>query len=81
VATGAVIAALVDLTRLSVYIPHFSASGLAAHWRLVALAVLAAFLGAYLGARLVKKVTMRAVQLTVTVMLCLVAVALGSGLI
>jgi uncharacterized protein len=81
VASGAVIAAIVDITRLAVYLPHFTSAGLAEQWRLVALAVLAAFLGAFIGARLVKKVTMRSVQLLVTIMLCLVSLALGAGLI
>ncbi|MBI5743609.1 MAG: sulfite exporter TauE/SafE family protein [Elusimicrobia bacterium] len=81
IATGAVIAALVDVTRITVYIPHFKASVLGGHWPLVVLAVASAFLGAFLGSRLVKKVTMRAVQLTVAVMLCAVALGLGLGLI
>ena len=81
IATGAVIAALVDVTRITVYIPHFKASVLGDHWLLVVLAVVSAFFGAFLGSRLVKKVTMRAVQLTVAVMLCAVALGLGLGLI
>lgn len=81
IATGAVIAALVDVTRITVYLPHFKASVLGEHWLVMALAVLSAFLGAFIGSRLVKKVTMRAVQLTVAVMLCAVAMGLGLGLI
>jgi uncharacterized membrane protein YfcA len=42
---------------------------------------LAAFLGAFIGKRMLKKVTMRGIQVTVGVMLLLLAVALGMGLV
>jgi hypothetical protein len=48
---------------------------------LLTAAVLAAFSGAWLGNRLLKKVTLRMVQLLVAGMLLVIAVALGSGLI
>ena len=81
IGTGVVIAALVDLTRLSVYGSHFASAGLQQHWPLLATATVAAFLGAFVGSRLMKKVTMRAVQLLVAVMLVGIAVLLGAGVI
>jgi hypothetical protein len=42
---------------------------------------LSAFIGAWLGNRLLKKVTLRMVQLLVAAMLLAIAGALGSGLI
>lgn len=81
IATGVVIAALVDFVRVPVYAVHFSAADLRASGMLLFVAVLAAFLGAFIGNRLVKKVTMRAVQIIVAVMLFSIAIGLGAGLI
>ncbi len=81
IATGVVIACMIDATRLSVYTRHFYRAGLAANGGLLALACLSAFAGAFLGARLVGKVTMRTVQCVVAVMLALIAIGLGTGLL
>jgi len=48
---------------------------------MLAIATLAAFLGALIGSRLVKKVTLRTVQLLVAVMLVSIGVLLGLGII
>jgi len=48
---------------------------------LIAVAVLSACGGAWLGNQLLTKVTLRSVQILVTVMLLAIAAALGSGLI
>ena len=50
-------------------------------WWLVAAATLSAFAGAFLGTRLITKVTMRQVQVTVAAMLALAALGLASGLV
>jgi len=81
IATGVVIAVLVDLTRLSVYTRHMAAVGLGAHWTLILTATLAAFAGAFIGSRLIKKVTLRSVQIIVGIMLVFIGVLLGGGLI
>jgi len=81
IATGVVIACLVDVTRLFVYAAHFSAAGLRAHGGLLAAATLTAFLGAWLGNRLMRKVTLRAVQRIVAALLFVIAAALGAGFI
>lgn len=79
IGTGIVLSLLVDIPRIFLYgrnLPLLrSGSGL-----LVA-AVLAAFAGALLGNLLVKKVTLRLIQVLVAVMLFGIAVALGCGLI
>lgn len=80
-ATGISVACLVDLTRLSVYAGHFSAAGLRENLGLVAAATAAAFAGAFAGARLMQKVTLRAVKLTVAAMLMLIAVLLAVGVV
>jgi hypothetical protein len=47
---------------------------------LVLAATLAAFVGSFIGTRLMKKVTLRAVQVIVGVMLMVVGVGIASGL-
>jgi uncharacterized protein len=81
IATGVVIACLVDFTRISVYGSHFYTAGGFENLPLLVAATASAFLGAFVGSRLLKKVTMRAIQLIVSVMLLGIALALGSGLI
>jgi uncharacterized membrane protein YfcA len=81
IATGVVIACLVDLARLGVYLKHFLHAGLSENKRIVIFATLAAFLGAYLGNHFLKKVTFKTVHALVTLGLFLIALALGGGVI
>ncbi len=84
VGTGTVSAVIVDVARLVVYGASFYAiqfrqidSGVGG---LVLAAIGAAFIGSFLGTRLIKKVTLRTVQLLVSAMLVLVGVGMVSGL-
>jgi len=79
VGTAVVVSTFVDLTRLSVYATRFSAAGLTDNLTLVVCATLAGIAGAYFGNRLLKKVTLKFIQVTVAVMLILISVALGAG--
>lgn len=81
IATGVVIACLIDFTRMSVYSTNFSRHFLSDNLPLLIAAVISAFSGAFIGTRLVKKVTMRSIQIIVSVMLLGIAAGLGSGLI
>ncbi len=81
IATGVVIACIVDFSRLGVYVTRFAESGLHENVALVAAATLSAFVGAFAGSRLLKKVTMESVQIVVTVMLIILSVALAVGLV
>lgn len=82
VGTGVVIACVVDLSRLMVYardLPtHLGHPGIA---RLLLPGIAAAFAGAWLGARLLKKVTLRALNLAVGTMLLILACLIGAGLV
>lgn len=80
IGTGVVIACLVDVSRISVYSSHFSLAG-GGHNLLLLAAIVAAFSGAFIGNRLVKKVTMRTIQVIVSIMLFGIAGALGTGII
>ena len=81
IATGIVIACIVDLSRLGVYFSRFSASGLEENLTLVSAATVSAFAGAFIGSKLLKKVTHELVQIIVTIMLIGISIALGLGLI
>lgn len=81
IATGVIIASLVDLTRLSVYAASFAASGLTENLTLLISATIAAITGALMGKIMLQKVTFRGIQILVTIMLVLISIALGLGII
>jgi uncharacterized protein len=81
IATGVVIASLVDFTRLSVYASRFASSGLSENLILIIAAVISAITGAFIGSKLLIKVTLRFIQMLVAVMLLLIAFSLGAGII
>lgn len=85
VGTSAACTVLVDTVRLTVYGTAFHAGGWAVLQGeaagLVLAATLAAFLGAWLGKRLLKKVTLRFVELTVAGLMVLIGGGLAAGLI
>lgn len=81
IATGVIIASLVDFSRLSVYASRFTSSNLHENLTLLISATSAAIAGAFIGNKLLKKITLHSVQVVVTIMLVLISIAMGSGLI
>lgn len=81
IATGVVVAAAIDVTRLGVYARSLSGVRAQLDWALLAAAVAAAFAGALLGNRYLRKVTMAAIQRLVAVLLIVVAVLLMVGIL
>lgn len=81
IASGVAIACLIDISRLSVYSKQILNVHNQIDFRLIIVAVLAAFIGVYFGNKLVKKVTITTIQTIVAVMLILFAVVLGFGII
>ncbi len=81
IATGVVVACMVDLTRLPVYFSRFSSAAILEQWPLLLMATLSAFVGAYLGAKFLKKVTLGFVQALTALMIIGIAVLLGLGVI
>jgi uncharacterized membrane protein YfcA len=81
IATGVVIASLVDFTRLSVYSSRFKEANLHEYLTLIIAATIAAIAGAFIGNKLLKKITLRFIQVLVAAMLFLIAIALGAGII
>lgn len=81
VATGVVLAVMVDLSRMVIYAASVSAHGDAVEWSLVIGASISAFAGAYVGAQMLKKVTLRSIQLMVSGLLIVVGAALIIGVL
>jgi len=81
IATGAAIAFLIDVSRLSVYWRLILEQKSGLDYTLVAAAVLAAFAGSVLGNRYLPKVTMSQVRNLVALLLFLVALGLITGLV
>lgn len=81
IATGVVIACLIDVSRLAVYGKQILAMGSQFNFSLVIAATLSAFIGAYVGNKLLKKITIKTLQYIVAAMLFLFAILLGAGII
>ena len=81
IATGIVIAIMVDLSRMVIYGLDISAQQKQLEWTLIAAAMLSAFTGAYFGAKLLNKVTIRFVQIIVSILLVVVSFGLISGVL
>ena len=81
IATTVVISCFVDFTRLTVYATRFTKAGLDENIILVAIATLSAITGAFIGNKLLKKITLKFIQILVAVMLIIISLALGAGMI
>lgn len=81
IATGVIIASVVDISRISVYFTRYQEVGLGENWQMLLVAILAAFLGAFFGKRLLKKVTIDFVHHLVIGMIIVLSILLGAGII
>ncbi|UJS16703.1 MAG: sulfite exporter TauE/SafE family protein [Candidatus Jettenia sp. CY-1] len=86
IGTSVVSAVIVDIARLIVYGVTFFSKNFAVLQDqigigLVTAATITAFLGSFIGSRLIKKITMRTIQIIVGVLLLLVSLAMAVGLI
>ncbi len=81
IGTGAAIAALIDISRLSIYLTGDTLGHVQANLPLVASATGAAFVGAYVGNRVLEKLTLGFLQLAVTIMFVAVGLALAGGVL
>jgi len=85
-ATQAVIASMVDLSRLSIYGSAYMSGKMTGvttpeQWSLVLCSTLFAFAGAYIGRRMLKKVTIGGLRLLAGTMLLVVGTLLATGVI
>ena len=81
IASGVVIACLIDISRLLVYSQHIISFGDKFNYTLIIAASLSAFTGAFVGNRFLKKITIVTIQYIVAVMLLVFAVLLMIGII
>ncbi len=80
IASGVVIACLVDTIRIGTYALSFDASQMN-NWTVVAVATIAAFGGAYLGKRALKKITISSIQYAVGLLMIVIAALMILGYI
>lgn len=84
VATGVIIAVMVDVSRLATYAARFRAAGIAPEGReglLVLVATLAAFTGAFVGSRWLDKLTIGLVRGVVATMMLAIGCLMVAGVI
>lgn len=81
IATGVIIACMIDVSRISVYFSNISKVKDALNFNLIIVATLSAFVGVYFGSKLVKKITINTIQKIVAFMIILFAIALGLGIV
>lgn len=81
IATGVVLAVMVDLARVPVYGLVVFRAGAPVDMGLVGMACLAAFAGSFLASRWLKKLTLRSLHLLVAALLVLVALGMVTGLL
>ncbi len=81
IATGVVIACLIDITRLSVYLPKIMNNEVQLDYKLVGLATLSAFIGVYFGSKLLQKTTITVMQNGVAALLLIYGLLLILGII
>ena len=79
--TGAVIASMIDVARISVYSRTVSSEILTNNLPLLSISTFSAFVGAYIGNKLLKKTTMESVQTIVSISLFLLAITMAAGII
>lgn len=81
IATGVIIACLVDITRLSIYSSHFINKGIENNLPAVAVALVFALLGSYYSKKIMHKVTIDFIRITVFILLIVISLGLITGLI
>ncbi len=81
IATGVVIACIVDVARLSIYSSNLSMNRSSLPIMQVVMACIFAFAGAYIGNKLIKKVTLKAIQAIVSIALLIFSACLFLGIL
>lgn len=80
IATGVVLAVMVDLSRMTIYGWDAAITQKTIDWEIVIVATISAFIGSFFGSRLIKKVTIHSIQLMVSGLLIFVALGLITGI-
>ncbi|NDK08823.1 TSUP family transporter [Candidatus Gracilibacteria bacterium] len=80
IATGVVIAVMIDITRIPIYLTNFKILD-TQNLQLIVLTTISAFLGSFIGSKLLKKVTIRFIQILVSMMLVMMGILIALGII
>lgn len=81
VATGVMLAVMVDMSRLLIYGWHITGRQQGQDWTLITAATLSAFIGAYFGKKMLHKLTIKSVQNVVSGLLVIISLGLISGIL
>jgi len=81
IATGVIIASVVDISRISIYFTKYTQFDFENNALLLLAAVGSAFTGAILGKQLLKKVTIQQVNTVVSILLIILSLLMGLGII
>jgi len=81
IATGVVIACMIDVSRLAIYSKGIMAVSSQLNYNLLVAATLSAFTGAYLGNKFLKKITIQTLQYIVAFMLIVFSILLAFGIV
>ncbi len=81
VATGVMLAVMVDMSRMLIYGWEMAGQHRSIEWPLVIAASVSAFVGAYFGSKLLKKITISSIQIVVSTLLVVVSLGLISGVL
>ena len=77
IATGILIATVVDITRIFVYGSRYAIEVNA----YLVTAIIAAFAGAFFGSKFIKKVTIKPIRIFVFIMFVIIAIGVGTGIL
>ncbi|MFK7060421.1 TSUP family transporter [Flavobacterium oreochromis] len=81
IATGVTIACLIDISRISIYIPKIMHNLSILDFKLIIVATLSAFIGVYFGNKILKKTTLVFIQQIVAFLLFIYGISLIIGII
>lgn len=81
VATGVMVAVMVDFSRMMIYGWNIAGRYQGVNWTLVAAATVSAFTGAYFGKKLLHKLTLKSVQVVVSFLLTIISLGLITGVL
>lgn len=81
IATGILIACMVDIVRISIYGLNFLDAKIISELPLLTLTVLFAFMGSYLASRYMQKVTINLIKTIITTLLVIISIGLITGLV
>lgn len=81
IATAVVISLFVDLTRLGIYSSNFYKDSFKDNLTLIICATLSAIIGSFIGNKLLKKITLKFLHVSVGLMLLIISILIGAGII